>query len=281
VRPRDESAPRFETRRTRAAQLVVDAAYADAAESLGLLDPAALAGHLGAASGGHGRVRTAVVALPGGERLQLRPVRHGGLLGPLWGPWLLGPGRPLRELHVHATLRARGAPVPRPILVVARRRGPLWSAVFGSLHERDTRDGAALLDAAPTPARLGAAIESAARAVRRFHDAGGRHADLHVGNLLFREQDGCSEALVIDLDKADAGTPPDGRRRLRELMRLYRSLVKRGADAEVGARGCARFLRAYCAGDRALRRSLLAGLPCERRRLARHVRSWRRGETPH
>ncbi len=276
MRPRDEPTPRFEMHRARGARLVVDTAFAAAAESLELLDPAVLAGHLGTASGGRGRTRTAVVAVPGGERLQLRAVRHGGLLGPLWGDWLLGPGRPLRELRVNAALRARGAPVPRPVLVVAMRRGPLWSAVVGTLHESDTRDGAALLGSAPTPARLGASIEAAARAVRSFHDAGGRHADLHVGNLLFREQDGRSEALVIDLDKARAGAPPDARRRMRELMRLYRSLVKRGADAEVGARGCARFLRAYCAGDRALRRALLAGLPRERRRLARHARSFRR-----
>jgi 3-deoxy-D-manno-octulosonic acid kinase len=255
----------------------VDADFAAAAESLALLDPAVLTALFAAASGARGRTRTAVVALPGGERLQLRPVHHGGLLGSLWGDWLLGPGRPLRELRVNATLRARGAPVPRPVLVVARRRGPLWSAVVGTLHEPDTCDGAALLASAPTPARLGAAIEAAARAVRRFHDAGGWHADLHVGNLLFREQEGCREALVIDLDKARAGAPPDARRRLHELMRLYRSVVKRGADAEVGARGCARFLRAYCAGDRTLRRAMLEDLPGERRRLARHVRGWRRG----
>jgi 3-deoxy-D-manno-octulosonic acid kinase len=253
---------------------VVDARYAPAIDALGLEQPAVLADHLARAAGGRGRARTALVPLPDGEQLVLRPVRHGGLLGPLWRGALLGPGRPLRELSVHATLRSRGAPLPRPILALARRRGLLWSAVVGTLLEPDARDGAAWLDAQPDAARVSAALESAARAVRRFHDAGGRHADLHLGNLLLRERDGACEVLVIDLDKARAGAPPPARRRMWELMRLYRSLAKRGDDAQLGRRGCARFLRAYCQGDRGLRQALLAALPRERRRLARHARGW-------
>lgn len=268
------AAPRFERFERRGARLVVDPAFADAAHALALLDPAALARHLDTGAGARGRAQTAAVALPDGTRLHLRPLRHGGLLGPLWGDRLLGLRRPLRELRVTAALRARGAPVPRPLLVVGVRRGPFWSAVLGTLHESGTRDGSALLGASPPPAALAAAIDAAASAVRRFHDAGGRHPDLHLGNLLLRERGAGSEALVIDLDRARVGAPPDARLRMRELMRLYRSVVKRGHAEQVGARGCARFLRAYCAGDRTLRRALLAQLPRERRRLARHAFSW-------
>ena len=52
------------------------------------------------------------------------------------------------------------------------------------------------------------------------------------------------------------------------------SLVKRGFAERVGLRGCARFLHAYCEGDRALRRALLAALPREWRRMTRHRWSW-------
>jgi hypothetical protein len=55
-----------------------------------------------------------------------------------------------------------------------------------------------------------------------------------------------------------------------ELMRLHRSVVKRGLSEVVGPRGCARFLDAYTGGDRVLRRALLAHLPVERVRLALH-----------
>jgi hypothetical protein len=56
-----------------------------------------------------------------------------------------------------------------------------------------------------------------------------------------------------------------------ELMRLYRSLLKRGLREVVGSRACARFLAAYTAGDRELRRELLSHLPRERLRLTMHA----------
>jgi hypothetical protein len=274
--PVDVAPPtRFETHRARGARLVVDADWSGADEVRALLDPDALARALATESGARGRSATAVVSLGDGARVLLRPVRHGGLLAPLWGDALLGLGRPLRELRVCAALRARGAPVPRALFVVGRRRGPLWSASLGTAYEDGARDGLTLLAAGPEPAAITAAIRAAARAVRRFHDAGGRHADLHLGNLLFRARDAGFDALVIDLDRGRVGAPPDAARRMRELMRLYRSLVKRGLEDRVGARGVARFLHVYCAGDRALRHALLAALPREWRRMTRHRWSWR------
>ena len=59
---------------------------------------------------------------------------------------------------------------------------------------------------------------------------------------------------------------------MQELMRLYRSLWKRGVLRQVGPRGLAAAFASYCAGDRGLRRALWDALPRERRRLALH--SW-------
>jgi hypothetical protein len=86
-----------------------------------------------------------------------------------------------------------------------------------------------------------------------------------------RERGSTVDALVIDLDRARADCPPDARRRMRELMRLVRALHKRGMAERLGARGVASALSAYCAGDRALRGALIAHLPRERRRIARHA----------
>ena len=66
------------------------------------------------------------------------------------------------------------------------------------------------------------------------------------------------------------------RARLAELMRLYRSLVKRGLLERVGPRGCAAFFASYVRGDRALRRALRAGMGRERLRLALHGLHYRR-----
>jgi Ser/Thr protein kinase RdoA (MazF antagonist) len=111
--------------------------------------------------------------------------------------------------------------------------------------------------------------------VRRFHDAGGRHADLHVANLLLRGHPDAPEVLVIDLDKARAEPVPDPRRRMRELARLYRSLHKRRLLGRVDPRSRAAFLQAYLDGDAALGRALLAHWPAERRRIAWHALLYR------
>src|SRR5262249_23324449 len=157
------------------------------------------------------------------------------------------------------------------VLVAAHRAcGPLWSAVVGTVHVEGARDGLAWLGARPSRAELVRGARAAGAAIRRFHDAGGEHADLQIKNLLVRERGGETEALVIDLDRARAGDPPSPARRMRELARLVRSLHKRGVAEQVGVRGAAAALSAYCAGDRDLRRALLVHLPRERRRIARH-----------
>ena len=67
---------------------------------------------------------------------------------------------------------------------------------------------------------------------------------------------------------------------MRDLMRLYRSLAKRGLLERVGDRSIAAFLGAYTSGDRELRRQLLAALPRERRRLRRHRLGWQLARKP-
>jgi len=224
-----------------------------------------------------GRTSTALLALPDRpERVHLRPVRHGGWLAPLWRGAILGTARPAAELRATARLRAAGAPVPRPVLVAAHRRGgPFWSAVVGTVHAEGARDGLAWLAEGPERARLLRGARAVGAALRRFHDAGGSHADLHAKNLLLRERADETCALVIDLDGARVGDPPPPARRMRELMRLARSLEKRGVSAQVGPRGCAAALAGYCGSDRALRRALLRHLPAERRRNALHALAYR------
>ena len=107
--------------------------------------------------------------------------------------------------------------------------------------------------------------------MRRFHDAGGRHADLQVKNLLLRESGPDTACIVIDLDHGQRYPQVEARERMEELMRLYRSLRKRDVLDVVGSRGLARFFGVYCAGDRALRRALRGQLPRELRRVALHA----------
>ena len=111
--------------------------------------------------------------------------------------------------------------------------------------------------------------------MRAFHDAGARHADLHLGNLLFRARGADFDIWVIDLDGARLAEPPSAQERMQELMRLQRSLVKHGLSERLGIRARASFFAAYTGGDRVLRSALLSSLPRERARLAWHVLGYR------
>jgi 3-deoxy-D-manno-octulosonic acid kinase len=263
---------------TPAGRLLARAEWIARVRKLGLLEPGGLERWLAAApSAGAGRTETALVALPDdGPRVVVRRLRHGGLLGPLLGPRYLDADRSHRELEATARLRAAGAPVPEPVLALALRSGPCWRHALVTVYEEGAVDALAFLGSAPDEARVLRAAAAFGAAVRRFHDAGGRHADLHVKNLLLRETRAGAEALVIDLDRGAAGAPPEPRRRAREIGRLWRSLAKRGVAEAVGERGVASFFAAYCAGDRALRDALLARMPSERRRAAIHALHYRR-----
>jgi len=253
-------------------RVVFDAAFAPDLEARGLLAPDGLAQASGDAAGAEGRGATVRIDLRrAGLALLVRPVLHGGLLGGLLGAALRSPERAFRELRVTAGLRAAGAPVPRPALAAARRRGAVWRAWVATVLEPDAPDAFAFLESAPGRERVHAAAAACGRAVRRFHDAGGSHADLHVKNLLVRETPHGCEAIVVDLDGAGFGEPPDPARRMRELARLYRSTLKRGVAHRVDFEGNRALLTAYVGEDAALGAALARAWPRERRRVAAHA----------
>jgi 3-deoxy-D-manno-octulosonic acid kinase len=230
---------------------------------------------LAGARGPRGRTRTARTSI-GDANLMLRPVRHGGILGPWLRSALWGPARPLDELRVHVELWKRGAPVPKPAFAVAWRRcGPVWWGLYATHEEPDACDAAAFLAAAPAAPTLRGALVALGQTLRRFHDCGGLHRDLNLRNLLVREHAVPLEIVVIDLDRAIIQDPLPPRERMRQWMRLYRSVLKEGAMRRVGIRGCALAFRAYWGGDRALRDAMLRHLPIEKRRVALHALHYR------
>jgi len=260
-------------------QLVVAEPLERAVLALGLLETGAAPHPLERESGGTGRRANALIELPDhSARLHLRPFHHGGWLRGITGDRLASLKRPISELVVNARLAEAGAPVPRPALVVGRRRGSgLWSATIGTLHEEGCRNGLEILAARPPHDRLADIAHVAGVALRRMHAAGGCHADLHLGNLLVREPHGAPEVLFVDLDRARRVRDVPPRRRVAEMMRLYRSVLKRGYGDVATREIVARFVDGYCAGDLALRAALVAALPPERLRVAIHRIGYRLG----
>lgn len=224
-----------------------------------------------------GRAPATILDLPGhAERIHLRAVRHGGWLGGLWGTRVAGLGRCIRELEAAAQLRARGAPVPRPAVVWGRRLGPFWEAYLGTLYEEETQDGVSFLASNPSSLKIIEAARAAGRAIRNLHDANCRHADLHIGNLLFRTTNQQCEVTVVDLDRARVDLAPPPARRMFELMRLYRSLKKRGLLNQVDHSARDAFFDDYIHGDEALAQALMRYRRREKFRIRLHSLAWSR-----
>jgi tRNA A-37 threonylcarbamoyl transferase component Bud32 len=268
----DTNAARDGFRTLRAGRIFLRVApdYEKPARSLGLLERGGLEALLARGGGPMGRAPSVVLALPGrDERLLLRAVRHGGWLAPLWGDRILGTARPSRELDVTRSLRERDAPVPEPVLAVAHRlAGPLQRAAVATVFEEDSADALRFLSAAPSAERVASACRAAGRAVRRLRDAGGRHRDLHLGNLLLREDDSGADCTVVDLDRARVVASVSPSARMTEIGRLLRSALKRRLWPRIGDAGARAFLDAYTGEESGLRDALLAHWPRERGRLA-------------
>ena len=258
---------------------VASEAFREAVAELDLLRPGALERIFdsGEAQPGGGRGGNRVLALPGRpERLHLRPCRHGGWLARALGPHFTGPSRALAELDANTRLYRRGAAVARPVLVAAARCAPgRWIAAVGTLNVEAACNLQEWLAAAPASEAVLREAQAVGRRLRGFHDRGGSHADLHLGNLLIREAAGATSVTLIDLDRARVLPEVSARRRMREIMRLHRSLVKHRLLAGLPREAFEAFLVGYTRGDPRLRAALLGHLPRERRRLAFHRIAYR------
>lgn len=158
-----------------------------------LVDLAGTPGPLGSPSDLKGRTTLRVIE-PG---MVVRLLVHGGMFRHLTGWRFLSTARTMRELDVSAYLASHD--VPTPVILAARivRKGCFHRVeVISRLvphatdlltHLERTRD-----DCEALMAKAGALV-------RRMHDLGVYHADLHVKNILL---DSTGTLWVLDLDKA-------------------------------------------------------------------------------
>jgi hypothetical protein len=223
-----------------------------------------------------GRARLARLDTPLGPVL-VREAKKGGLLARVRGQAFRGRWRPLDELVLHRRLLGAGAPVAEAVGAVVLRRPGGWRGFLLLREVVGAVDLEAYLYGAPlVPAwSRRAVLDAAGSAVRRLHDEGVEHADLHPKNLLV--DPAARRVLVIDLDRARAHDGPLAPAvRLSNLARLARAVEKhRLRGMAVGRRDALRFLAAYAGGREAaepwldrVRARLRPGLPA-------HVLWWR------
>jgi len=154
----------------------------------------------------------------------------------------------LDELAVSDEARGHGIRTPEVVGIRAERAwGPFWRMDLVTRKIENARSVEEALKAAPDLAERRVLLQMVAAFVRKMHDAGLIHADLHIRNLLVVDDPGGARAVVvIDLDRGRFVRPADPSLRAGNLFRLNRSLEKSGVGADLfSARDRARFLRAY------------------------------------
>lgn len=221
--------------------------FADELEPYALATPGALERwHASAAPVAGGRARGWRIALPSGRQVHLREMAHGGWLRGVTGRRFIGIGRATRALQAAALLRARQVPVPAPVALLAERRGAfqhLWIANEFIARAHSVAQGLEGTRDAGQASELGRAT---ARSIRRFHEAGASHPDLHVGNLLLQD---AGTVVVLDLDGVRTDAVPSATRRLEELARLERSLRKLSLEPAMARAFMAALRKEYAAAE--------------------------------
>lgn len=172
--------------------------------------------------GGRGAVRI-VDAGPLGEAV-LRPYRRGGLVGRFNRRRYFAGNRAFDELVCTHRLRRRGAPVPEALAAVQVSLRPGYAGCLATRRVPRSRPSSIALAAPGAPVE--ALLEAMGRSVRRFHEAGGVHADLNAHNLLVSD-DADGPVTIIDLDRGSVcGGPAPPRIVRANRQRLRRSLRK-------------------------------------------------------
>lgn len=228
-------------------------------------------GHSARVAGG-GRGTTVSMALPGDEagRIVVRRSLRGGILARLLGDTYFGcRSRMFDETRVAAHGIRLGLRAAEVLVAAKERVAPLLYG--GWIITREIPDSVDLLSylragppfAGPAGLRLKRrVIMETAQAIARMHELGIDHGDLHLRNILLQiRPDGAVHLFLIDFDKSSCGDSLSRGRRVRNLMRLFRSVMKEPDLAgTLTTRDFERFLLAYFRRDRSKRRSAVGTL---------------------
>src|SRR3989338_11256021 len=184
-----------------------------------------------------GRGEYPCVPLEGGGMAIIRRVRHGGLWGKVTGDLLWGIGRPVRELINAYKALERGVPTAEILGIRLEAAGPLLTGPFyrAEVFSRELPETIDLLELLKSlestldvQQHKGEIIRAVALSVRAMHEAGLYHNDLHLKNILITKSTsgGPFKAYIIDLDKSSLHESLSLNQRIKNLLRLDRSVEK-------------------------------------------------------
>jgi tRNA A-37 threonylcarbamoyl transferase component Bud32 len=183
----------------------------------------------------------------------VRKYRHGGLLRRLTGDLFFFGARPFQETAITEEVKSAGVSTVEILAaIIDRGWGGWYRGYLITKYLPTATDLISYLDKEPQGERRKAIIEKAAEAVKRMHQGGMYHADLHLKNFLVDEKK--TKVYLIDFDKSEVYPRLKPLTRMKNLKRLDRSaekLIRHGLSLTQGDKKT--FCRIYTSGDREIR----------------------------
>ncbi len=190
----------------------------------------------------------------------IRQYSHGGLFRGLFGTLFFSGSRSFQELSLTEEIRTRGIPTVEPL-------GAVHQYVFPFLYRSYllTLEIPQAIDLIQYFSKMGdkqtsedlshkrQVIRSLACLLRQFHKEGFFHGDLQLKNILLSGE----KILLIDFDRSYRRTPLPLKKRMKNLLRLNRSIEKwRRLGLPITRRDCLRLFQVYAEDDPEFQRAI-------------------------
>lgn len=204
--------------------------------------------------GGRGGSFSFRVSSPHLIRVIVRPYKRGGLLtNPLLKDTYWGTRRFLQELEVSTLAFNKALPVSEPLGIVLEPKAlGFYKAFIISREITGAQDIPTVLESFKDLEshllfqKKQKLLKALASAIVEFHNGGIYHPDLHLKNILVQEnQSGQPAIYIIDLDRAKYHEHLKFSQRVRNLVRLNRSIIKLGLDKIITPSDRLSFLKSY------------------------------------
>ena len=180
---------------------------------------------------GRSSCKTLLMDSLGDESFVVREYWHGGMVGKIFRDLFWDGMRPVRELSV-CEVASRGGIKTTEIIAIIKCKvfGPLYKFRLVTKEITESIDLIELLLHSGENhlfEQKKQIIYELAKAVNDMHNVGIYHADLHLKNILVKSDSGGGvNVYIIDLDKSKQYEKISFQRKMQNIMRLDRSVVK-------------------------------------------------------